>query len=112
MDLQWMPDVYEAANRGDWTEFVARAVPDYRHHVPSLDVEWVGLDKAVEGLRESYAAMEMTQSAVDVAQHGPYVTVSVTGSSNLRPEPFEAVHVFRVEEGRFVECWALYPPMT
>lgn len=111
MDLQWIPDAYEAANRGDWSEFAARVAPDYRHHIPSLDIEWVGADKAVEGLRERYASTGLSQSAVDATEHGPYVIVSVTGNSDLRAGTFSAVHVFRADGDRFVECWALHPPM-
>lgn len=110
MDLQWIPDAYEAANRGDWTEVASRMSPDYRHIVPSLGIEWIGREPALQGLREAYAATGLTQSAVDAVQHGPYVLVSVTGHRTLNSESFDAVHVFRIDGDQLAECWAHYPP--
>ena len=93
---------------GRRSPLVARMSRACCQHAPSLAVEWIGSVAAVQGLRESYAAIELTERAVNAAQHHRFVAISATGKPNLQPEPFEAMQAFRSEDDRVVECGA--PP--
>lgn len=112
MNIDWIPDAYEAGNAGDWGPFTSRLSDDYSHHVPSLGISWKGPSEAAAGLKDIYASTGLVQSAVDVCEHGPFVIVSVLAKSNLHPDGAHAVHVFRAEGDRLVELWGIYPPLA
>lgn len=110
MDTDWLPQAYEAANDGDWTQFSAHIAPHYVHRVPATGLHWTSREDAIAGLRERYVEMSMRQTVQSVSEHGDFVIANITFTSHLYPKPADAVHVFRVEDDKFVEFIGAYPP--
>lgn len=105
-----MPQAYEAANEGDWAQFSEHIAPHYVHRVPAVGLHWTNREDAIAGLRARYAEMSMRQKVRSVSEHGDFVIANVTVTSDMYPESAEAVHVFRVEDDKFVEFIGAYPP--
>jgi hypothetical protein len=110
VDTDWMPQAYDAANEGDWTQFSEHIAPHYVHHIEGTGLQWTGREEAIAGLRALYAEIGLRQNVQSVSAHGDFVIANVAFTSDLHPESADAVHVFRVEDDRFVELTAAYPP--
>lgn len=110
MELEWLPTAYDAANEGNFQPLAARMAPDYRHRIPSLGIDWVGPQESLDGLAQTYEASNLNQRPLDVQRHGDFIIASIVGRSDLSSDPFEAVHIFRVDGEKLVEFWGHYRP--
>jgi hypothetical protein len=111
VNTDWMPEAYEKANDGDWSQFTEHLDADhYTHQVPATGLHYTNRADAIDGLKQRYAETNMRQTVQSVAQHGDFVIANVQVTSNLYTQPTAVVHVFRVENDKFVELIASYPP--
>ena len=79
---------------------------DIRMHIPAAGLRADGPDEIASKVFGLMAAMGLRQQLERIEEFGPYVTcfLRVTAGDGAARE---AVEVFRVEDGRVAEIWAL-----
>lgn len=108
MDLSRISQLYALANKGDFQTQRSWLTDTYRHHVLALGIDWDGPDEALAGLEKTWQDLSLEWTAERVEEHGVFAVSYSTVKSSLRPEPFKAVNVYRLEGDLIAEGWVFH----
>lgn len=102
---------FEAIERHDYEPAMALVTPEYKHHVTSRGVEITGPQEFRDILVPQLEQMGLTQRLEHITESGDFVVATIRATSRLADEEATIVYVFRYEEQRIAEAWAISRPV-
>lgn len=102
---------FEAIEHQDYEPALALVTPDYKHHVTSRGVEITGPQEFRDILVPQLEQMGLIQRLEQIMESGDFVVATIRATSHLADGETTIVYVFRYEEERVAEAWAISTPV-
>ena len=102
---------FEAIEHQDYEPAMVLVAPDYKHHVTSRGVEITGPQEFRDILVPQLEQMGLIQRLEHIMESGDFIIATIRATSHLADGESTIVYVFRYEDDRIVEAWAISRPV-
>ncbi|MHB8329655.1 MAG: nuclear transport factor 2 family protein [Acidimicrobiales bacterium] len=102
---------FEAIEHQDYEPALALVTPGYKHHVTSQGVEITGPQEMRDILVPQLEQMGLVQRLEHIMESGDFVVATIRATSHLADGEFTIAYVFRYEDERIAEAWAISQPI-
>ncbi|HVB01827.1 MAG TPA: nuclear transport factor 2 family protein [Acidimicrobiales bacterium] len=108
--LDQAKEAMKAIEHQDYEPAMALVAPDYKHH-STRGIEVTGPKEFREILVPQLEQIRLVQRLESIIESGEFVVATVRATSTLREGESSIVYVFRYEDDRIAEAWAISPPV-